>query len=277
MGSVMELVDQNLAERLPEVADQAVENGFRENGSGAPAGREVSRAARLQARHGTASAEDLLAAMHAEFPGRLALVSSFGTSSVVLLHMVASLDPALPVLFLDTGKLFGETLRYRDRLVAKFGLKDVRSLGPDAALIKRHDADGTLWARDPDLCCRLRKVEPLERALEGFSAWITGRRREQGGLRSDLPPIEEAAGRLKINPLAAWSEADVAAYRSRHGLPTHPLEEDGYRSIGCMPCTDRVAPGEDARAGRWRNRDKSECGIHLPHAQAANRLFGVDA
>ena len=228
-------------------------------------------------RYGTLPAEALLAAMHSEFPGRLALVSSFGTTSAVLLHMIAGLDRTLPVLFLDTEKLFGETLRYRDRLVEQLGLRDVRSIRPDAAALASQDQDGTLWARDPDLCCRIRKVEPLERALAGFDAWITGRRREQGGARSTLAPIEGSDERLKINPLAAWSAEDVAAYMLSHRLPLHPLEEDGYRSIGCMPCTDRVTPGEEARAGRWRNRDKVECGIHQPDAaRGANRNFGVD-
>lgn len=225
----------------------------------------LTRARRLDRRYGHLPAEQVLTAMLGEvFPGRVALVSSFGAESAVLLDMVARIDPALPVLFLDTGKLFGETLRYRDRLVARLGLSDVRDIRPDPDLIAAEDPKGVLWASAPDRCCALRKVLPLARALEGFDAWITGRKRFQGGLRSHLPVIEAAEGRIKINPLARWQRADIEAYFAAHDLPRHPLEADGFLSIGCMPCTDRVAPGEDLRAGRWRDQAKTECGIHLP-------------
>lgn len=209
------------------------------------------------------SAPDLLAAAHRAFPGQLALVTSFGAEAAILLHMVSQLDPALPVIFLDTGKLFGETLRYRDALVARLGLRNVRTIHPDAATLEHADPEGMLWRSDPDRCCALRKVEPLSRALDGFAAWINGRKRSHSALRAYLKPVEEADGRVKLNPLADWSADDVAAYFTAHDLPHHPLEEDGYRSIGCLPCTDRTAPGEDPRAGRWRGQSKSECGIHL--------------
>lgn len=198
------------------------------------------------------------------FPGRIAQVSSFGAESAVLLHMTAEIDPAVPVIFLDTGKLFGETLRYRDTLIARLGLTDVRSVQPEAARIDRADPKGALWLHNPNRCCHLRKVLPLERALTGFDAWITGRKRYQGASRDSLAPIELVDGRVKINPLAGWSRGDLEAYRAAHDLPEHPLVADGFLSIGCMPCTDRVAPGEDVRAGRWRGHDKTECGIHLP-------------
>ena len=215
-------------------------------------------------------ARELLAEMiRNEFPGRIALVSSFGIEAAVLLHMVASIDRATPVLFLDTGKLFGETLRYRDRLIAQLELRDVRAITPDAARLGAEDPDGVLWRSDPDRCCAIRKVEPLARALEGFDAWINGRKRYHGGLRSDISVIEAAGGRIKINPLAAWGPEQIAAYFEAHDLPQHPLAADGFRSIGCMPCSDRVQIGEDARAGRWRGRAKSECGIHLPLPAAA--------
>jgi phosphoadenosine phosphosulfate reductase len=198
-----------------------------------------------------------------EFPGRVALVASFGAESAVLLHLVASVDPSLPVIFIDTGKIFGSTHRYRDELVERLGLTDVRIARPDPAVLTTQDIDGALWLREPDQCCAIRKVAPLARALSGFDAWISGRKRYQGGKRTDLPLVEADGRRLKINPLAGWSKEDVTAYRELHELPEHPLVADGFRSIGCMPCTDRVAEGEDERSGRWRGRDKTECGIHL--------------
>ncbi len=202
-------------------------------------------------------------AIHGFFRGNIALVSSFGAEAAVLLHLVAQIDRRVPVIFLDTGKLFGETLRYRDALVAKLGLTDIRNIEPDASAVALYDPDGMLFKRDPDACCRLRKVEPLERALQGFSAWINGRKRFQGGLRGELPVIEETFGRIKFNPLATWSAREIESYFSAYDLPRHPLEAEGYRSIGCMPCSSPVLPGENARAGRWRGRGKSECGIHL--------------
>ncbi len=197
---------------------------------------------------------------------RTALVSSFGAESAVLLDMVATIDPSTPVIFLDTGKLFEETQDYRDELTALLGLKDVRVVRPEPASLARQDANGTLWSREPDLCCHLRKTEVLDRALAGFAAWITGRKRFQGGLRSALPTIEgePSTGRIKLNPLAPWSAEDVERYRLLRNLPAHPLVADGFASIGCVPCTRRVAPGEPARAGRWWGLDKAECGIHRP-------------
>ncbi|ACI99568.1 phosphoadenylyl-sulfate reductase [Rhodospirillum centenum] len=225
----------------------------------------VAHAADLAARYGHLHGAELLRPLlTGDLKGRIALVSSFGTESAVLLHMVAEIDPGVPVIFIDTGKLFGETLRYRDRLVALLGLTDLRSPGPDPAEEAREDADGGLWRRDAGACCALRKVRPLGRALAPFDAWITGRKRFQAATRAVLPAVEAADGRIKVNPLAGWSRQDLTAYLDRHGLPRHPLEADGFLSIGCMPCTDRVAPGEDIRAGRWRGQGKTECGIHRP-------------
>jgi phosphoadenosine phosphosulfate reductase len=199
-----------------------------------------------------------------EFFGQLAVVSSFGAESAAILAMVADIDRATPVLFLDTGKLFGETLRYRDRLVHRLGLTEIRTINPDPARIAAQDTDGMLWLSDPDACCRLRKVEPLIQALAGLSAWVSGRKRYHGGERTALPVFEaDAGGRIKINPLAGWSRTRIIGELLRRDLPRHPLEAEGYLSIGCYTCTDRVRPGEDLRAGRWRGRDKSECGIHL--------------
>lgn len=196
--------------------------------------------------------------------GQTALVSSFGAESVVLLHMVAKIDRRLPVIFLDTGKLFPATLAYRDHLVRRLGLLDVRSAQPDVEALGAADPIGDLHASDPDVCCHVRKTELLETALAGFSAWITGRKRFQGASRESLTVIEPdaASGRIKLNPLAPWAPEELEAYRLRHDLPEHPLIARGYRSIGCAPCTKPVAAGEDSRAGRWAGLDKTECGIH---------------
>ena len=236
-------------------------------GDVSPSRQVPSRAADLQRHLGLLPAEEILARSITEvFPGRIALVSSFGAESAVLLHMVAEIDPATPVIFLDTGRLFGETLRYRDRLVRDLRLSDLRSIQPEPEALAAEDADGLLFRREPERCCYLRKVAPLRRALAGFEAWITGRKGYQGGLRTGLPRFEAEAERVKVNPLADWSRDEIEAYLDRHDLPRHPLEADGFLSIGCMPCTDRVAPGEDVRSGRWRGLGKTECGIHLPGA-----------
>jgi len=224
--------------------------------------REAARL--LDARFGVLPALDLLdEAVHRQFPGEIALVSSFGADSAVLLHLLAEVDKAVPVLFIDTGKLFGETRRHRDRLVERLGLTDVRTIKPQPARLDAADPDGTLWMRDKDLCCRIRKVEPLAEAVGPFRAWITGRKRYQSATRARLPLFEADGARIKVNPLAGWTRADLDAWRAEHDLPEHPLVAEGYRSIGCMPCTDRVAEGEDERAGRWRGTAKTECGIHL--------------
>ncbi|MFC3226215.1 phosphoadenylyl-sulfate reductase [Marinibaculum pumilum] len=238
----------------------------RQDRTAAPQSRMTAeaRAATLSDRVAGKPADAVLRdAIAATAPGRIAMVTSFGADSAVLLHIAASVDPALPVIFLDTGKLFGETLRYRDALVARLGLTDVRSIEPDAADLKAEDPDGILWAGRPDRCCYVRKVLPLQRALDGIDTWITGRKRFQGGERSRLAVVESLDGRVKVNPLAHWSQDDIAAYFDRHDLPQHPLKADGYLSIGCMPCTDRASDPGDARSGRWAGQAKTECGIHL--------------
>ena len=219
-------------------------------------------------------AEELLCEMLTEFRGRIALVSSFGAESAVVLHMVAGIDRATPVIFLDTGKLFLETLRYRDLLVAQLGLTDLRTAQPEPARIAAVDPDGTLWRSDPDVCCWQRKVEPLDEALAGFEAWITGRKRYHGGARRTLPMIERGLdGRTKVNPLAGWSMADISRYFAEHDLPQHPLVAQGYHSIGCTTCTRAGAPADDPRAGRWVGFDKNECGIHLPRVAPLARTL----
>ena len=197
--------------------------------------------------------------------GPVALVSSFGAESAVLLHMAAQIDRAVPVIFLDTQLLFPETLAYHESLVSLLGLSDVRRIHPDRTEAFVQDPDLALHAADPDTCCALRKARPLAHALQGFEGWITGRKRFQSGTRSALPVFERdpASARIKINPLASTSPADLRAHMDRHALPRHPLLARGYPSIGCAPCTSATRAGEDPRAGRWRGKARTECGIHL--------------
>lgn len=202
-------------------------------------------------------------ALKDEFWRQAAVVSSFGAESAVLLHLVAQVDPNTPVLFLNTGKLFGETLRYRDRLQEQLGLCDVRSIGPNPRLREEFDPEGTLWSRDADACCDFRKVQPLRQALSKFGAQITGRKRFQTGARANMERVEFFEGRFRFNPLADWNQAMLNQYIETRALPVHPLVDDGYPSIGCVPCTRRVAPGGGYRDGRWAGLDKDECGIHL--------------
>jgi phosphoadenosine phosphosulfate reductase len=220
------------------------------------------------ARHRGAAGLDVLArAVLRDFAGRIAVVSSFGAESAVLLALVADIDAATPVIFVETGQHFAETLAYRDALTAALGLRDVRSIGPLPAEMAAHDPGAALWRYDPDACCRFRKVTPLERALKPFDAWVTGRKRHQALTRVALPLIERVDGQVKINPLADWTAADVEAEMARRDLPRHGLSLAGYPSIGCAPCTRAVASGEDPRSGRWAGTGKTECGIHrLPEA-----------
>ena len=199
--------------------------------------------------------------------GRIAMVSSFGAESVALLHMVSVIDRRTPILFLDTHMLFAETLTYQMEVAERLRLSDVRILTPDRGALIERDPDAILHLSDPDACCALRKTEPLDRALEGFDGWITGRKRYQGGQREALPFFEADGDLLKVNPLAHWTREDVADYMTENRLPRHPLVAKGFPSIGCAPCTSKVEPGEDARAGRWRNRAKTECGIHFRNGQ----------
>ena len=234
----------------------------------APAFTEAQAAA-LNARFAGASTREMLAAVLNEgLAGRVAVVSSFGAESAVLLHLVASVNPATPVLFLDTLRHFPETLAYRDSLTEQLGLTGIITLTPDANVLAQRDATNLRWSYDPDGCCEIRKVVPLARAMTAFDATITGRKGFQSDSRAGLPRFEidrsDTAGRLKINPLADWRSADIAAYFAEHALPPHPLVAQGYPSIGCSPCTSKVAPGEDPRSGRWRGWDKTECGIHVP-------------
>lgn len=223
----------------------------------------VTRARDLAAALANASPAEIIgAALDAVGREKLALVSSFGTESAALLKVAADVDPSIPVVFLDTGWLFPETLAYRDTLIETLGLRDVRSIKPLDENLSRDDPERDLWFSDPDKCCFIRKVEPLARALKPFDAWINGRKRFQGGLRSAIPIVEADGVRLKFNPFADVSADDIAAIYAQAKLPPHPLVASGYQSVGCMPCSSRAASEEDARAGRWRGRGKTECGIH---------------
>ena len=196
--------------------------------------------------------------------GETAVVSSFGTESAVLLHLVAQASRDVPVVLVDTLKMFPETLAYRDQLMALLGFRNVRTVEPNALLLEAKDAKGMRWSYDPDGCCEIRKVEPLARAKQGLDSWISGRKAFQSHTRQNIARFEIEDGRLKLNPLGNWVKADLEAYFAEHALPRHSLEEHGYPSVGCLPCTSKVLPGEDSRAGRWRGWEKVECGIHVP-------------
>ncbi len=211
------------------------------------------------------SAPDILRhAIEAQFAGRIATVSSFGAESTILLHMISEIDPSVPVIMLNTGKLFGETLRYRDRLQEKLKLTDLRTAFPHPDDLLAKDPKGGLWQSDTDGCCHIRKVLPQARAIAGFDALITGRKRFQTQTRGNMDIVErDVDGRYKVNPLANWGLDALKDYIEAHKLPRHPLVKDGYLSIGCMPCTTKVEAGGDYRSGRWANSEKDECGIHL--------------
>lgn len=236
------------------------------HGSGAGLAPAATRVAALNSRYRHHGAVAVLEhSLRDADLGRVALVSSFGAESVVLLHLVSVVAPMTPVLFVDTRLLFAETLQYQRDLAERLDLRDIRVIRAGLPDLAAADPDDSLNGRDTDACCTLRKTEPLDRALAGFDGWITGRKRYQGSTRAALEFFEEepATGRIKVNPLAHWGKEDVADYMLNNRLPRHPLVAQGYPSIGCAPCTSAVKPGEDERAGRWRGSDKTECGIHF--------------
>jgi phosphoadenosine phosphosulfate reductase len=238
--------------------------------------RPLALVPRLAAELRNAHPSTIIAEALETFGPRLALVSSFGAESAVLLHLASRIDPDIPVLFLDTGMLFAQTLDYRRELTSQLGLTDVRDLRPRFDDLALGDPNADLWQRDTDACCHIRKVLPLDAALDGFEAWITGRKRFHGGQRLRLPVVEEAEGRIKFNPLANWTKVELDAYAEAHDLPAHPLVAAGFPSIGCWPCTDQVADGADARSGRWAGSQKNECGIHTARAPGAAPFLGAD-
>jgi phosphoadenosine phosphosulfate reductase len=231
-----------------------------------PTAAPDAQVARLNVQMRHHAAHDVMRLAVESIPN-LALVSSFGAESVALLHLASRVSKDLPILFIDTELLFPETLTYQRDVARKLGLRKVTIIR--AADLATHDPEGTLHQTDPDACCGLRKTEPLQRALAEFDGWITGRKRFQSGSRADLPHFETetASNRIKVNPLAFWARGDVQEYITENNLPRHPLVTQGYPSIGCMPCTSQARPGEDPRAGRWRNQSKDECGIHFANGK----------
>ena len=226
--------------------------------------RRAKRAGKLVDQYKGLSAEAALTkALTQDFKDQIVLSSSMGVDSAVLLHMISKIDPNMPVLFLETKKHFTETLAYRDLLTKTLGLTNVQSLTPDELEVASEDAADILYKTNKDACCDLRKVRPLERVVSKYAARITGRKRYQTPNRRNMEILEEGDNQLSLNPLAFWTAKDVTAYMRKHELPTHPLLELGYLSIGCAPCTTTVEEGEDPRAGRWRDTEKDECGIHF--------------
>ena len=223
------------------------------------------RAAQLERDFTDASPAEIVAAVAGgQMVGRIALVSSFGADAAVMLHLVSVAAPDTPVLFIDTLRHFPETLAYRDQMVARLGLTDVRSVTPPATEVARRDPDLSLAGSDPDACCGFRKAAPLDAALSGFDAWLTGRRRAQAATRAALAVFDSDGRHIKVNPLARLTDDDIDAYVWLHGLPRHPLVAQGYRSIGCAPCTANQAGLANPRDGRWQGAGKTECGIHRP-------------
>ncbi|MBL4854610.1 MAG: phosphoadenylyl-sulfate reductase [Robiginitomaculum sp.] len=240
-----------------EIANGPAQNIF--------AARTAKRAKTLAEQYKGLSAETVLErALKVDFKGEIALASSIGVDSAVLLHMVSRIDKNIPILFLETGKHFAETLAYRDWLVKNLGLTNFQNLRPDEAKLHSEDPGGTLNQTNKDACCALRKVRPLDIHIRKYKARITGRKRYQTPQRANIEILEtESTDQIKLNPLAHWQAKDVTAYMHKHGLPPHPLLAFGFKSVGCEPCTTKVTDGEDPRAGRWRSLDKTECGIHF--------------
>ena len=275
------LAEQITAEEIP--AEYVSDEHVAVHGAGACAAKLTPRdrpdvhgiAASLVARHPMSAAEigdpiQLVNATRAflediltgDQRGEIAIVSSFGAESAVLLHLVACVEASAPVIFLDTGKHFAQTLSYRKKLAQRFNLSNVIDVTPDQTDLHAHDPAGDLWRRDADACCQVRKVRPLREILARYRGWVTGRKQFQGGGRIALPIVEIVDGQLKFNPLALWSRQSVLDYAEQHNLPAHPLVAQGFPSIGCWPCTKPVDAADDPRAGRWQGADKTECGIH---------------
>jgi phosphoadenylyl-sulfate reductase (thioredoxin) len=223
----------------------------------------VQRHSALIQKYAGATARELLSAFICdEYKGRIALTSSFGSESAALLGMVAEIDPAIPLLFLQTQMLFGETLQYVNALQSRLGLTNLVFVEPDASTLDREDAERALWISDPDRCCEIRKVLPLAKVLAPYDCWITGLKRSHGGVRLGVGPIEIEDGRIKLNPLYNFTTPQIERLVAEMGLPCHPLSHMGYRSIGCIPCTRIGGKESDVRSGRWSASGKAECGIH---------------
>ncbi len=230
--------------------------------------------------------QEIIAWAVKQFGKDLAMTSSFGPESGALLHMVSKIDPSMAILFLETGYHFPETLEYKKQLADLLGLTQVRDLRADPAKREKLIADhaGVPYEKNPDLCCHINKVEPLDQALTGYKAWISGIRRKQTDFRKSIRIVEAYEGGLyKISPLANFTSRDIWWYLKEHKIPQHPLYEKGYLSIGCWPCTRPIQDGDDERSGRWAGKAKTECGIHLfkeirkteiPPSEASKEIAG---
>ncbi len=215
----------------------------------------------------TKQPQDVLAAVIERYAQKIILACSFGAEDVVLVDMVHRIDSAVPLFYLDTDFLFPETYATRDRVIERYGLQSAQVIQVTSLLTPHQQAENygdALWTRDPDQCCRLRKVEPLARVLRGYEAWITGVRRDQAPSRANAGLIEwdQKFELVKVNPLARWTWTDVWTYIKVYDVPYNPLHDQNYPSIGCTYCTAPVTPGDDPRAGRWKNFAKTECGLH---------------
>ena len=237
----MALAALSISEETTEKDWQAVSDGFEE-----------------------ASPEDVLRWAIKEFDPDVALATGFGAEGCVLVSMLSAIRSGTRIFYLDTDLLFPETYALRDQLEARYGVRFERRATTLSVSDQAAQYGEQLWEREPDLCCRVRKVEPLREALKGLRAWVTAIRRSQSAERTRTGFVEwdRKFGLIKINPLAAWSLSDVWNYIAKHDVPYNPLHDQGYPSIGCLPCTTPVQIGEAPRAGRWRGIDKSECGIH---------------
>lgn len=240
--------------------------------------KKKDRLLRLETMYGAMQPKLLLhTAIKEEFRNEIALFSSFGADSALLISLVAEIDPSTPILFLETEKHFPETLEYVEQLKTRLGLTDIRFLHPQPELVEKTDPKGDLWSFMPNRCCWMRKVEPLNRAVKemGIRALITGRKRYQTKEREGMTYFQlDDEGIFRINPLAYYEKAELKAEFEKRGLPQHPLVAKGYKSIGCAPCTLPVSEGQDERAGRWAHtanketgEQKTECGIHLDNSQ----------
>jgi phosphoadenosine phosphosulfate reductase len=213
----------------------------------------------------SSSVEDILEWAVERFAPRLVMTSNFGAEGVVVIDKLARIAPQTPVIYLDTGFQFAETDRLKERIRERYRINIVEQ-SAELSVVEQNQLYGArLYERDPDMCCRIRKIEPLRRALAGYDGWIAALRRDQSPTRANIRVVEWNARHelVKIHPLAAWTRRDVWDYIIRHKLPYHPLYDDGYASIGCEPCTQRVAAGAHERSGRWGGQGKLECGIHL--------------
>ncbi|MFC0244947.1 phosphoadenylyl-sulfate reductase [Falsochrobactrum ovis] len=253
------------------------ELGHSDQATGDAEAQATVQAGLFEKNYGSSSPQEIIAlAVHEFFEGGIAAISSFGAESAVLLHMIAQIAPATPVLFLDTGKHFRATLDYRHDLASELGLTNVQDIVPDEKILKQDDPFGALSMTDKDHCCFIRKVEPMARAVAPYRAWMTGRKQFQASTRNGLAVFEAVDARIRINPLARWQAADLKAYADHHGLSAHPLIAQGYRSIGCMACTRPVSADEDQRAGRWAGTEKTECGIHLTGLSDSLKTLGAE-